>query len=93
MSPEEFDEISREVRDKWQKLAIQLQMPRVHEVIRDIEEKSGVPSLQAFWLLWRWWYHDVKVTREHLADALRNIGEIKLALRITGLSPELTVSS
>ena len=75
----ELDEISREVVEDWQKLAIYLHVSqdRIAQ-IRCSNEDIMTKSFRSIW----WWFEQGNVSRKVLADALVRIDKRRLASKV-----------
>lgn len=80
LTSQELDEVSKEVTDCWQRLAVCLRVPE--RVIRDVEARSEEASVQTFRCLWAWKEAGQDVTRKNLAGALENMGKGRFASRL-----------
>lgn len=79
-SMEELDEISREVAEDWQRLAIYLHVTQ--DRIAQIKYASDDIMTKSFRSIW-WWYEQGNASRKDLADALTKINKGRLANKIS----------
>ena len=79
---QELEEVSREVTDCWQRLAVCLKVRE--NVVRDVEASNEDVSVRAFRCLWAWREADRDATRTSLARALVKMNKARLASKLVG---------